>query len=90
MTIEECFGRKMKIKELIESLSKLNPEALVVVNGYEGGFEQPEPPRELFICHNQEKDHQGNLPWWEGEYQETYDKQATAAVLLPRKYRFNK
>jgi hypothetical protein len=80
----------MKVKELINYLSKINPEATIVVNGYEGGLEEPEPPRELFICPNQEKDHQGKLPWWEGEYQETYDTGAAPAVLLSRKYRFNK
>jgi hypothetical protein len=29
----------MKIKELIEYLQTLNPEHLVVIPGYEGGFE---------------------------------------------------
>lgn len=83
----------MKVKDLINTLSGLDPERIVVVNGYEGGFEEPEPPMELLVCPNQEKDHQGNLPWWEGEYQESHNSQGigvVSAVLLSRKYRFNK
>lgn len=30
----------MKVKELIESLSQMNPELLVVVAGYEGGVDE--------------------------------------------------
>ena len=30
----------MKVKELIEQLSKMDPEAMVVVDGYEGGVDE--------------------------------------------------
>jgi hypothetical protein len=30
----------MKVKELIEKLQQQNPEAIVVVRGYEGGFNE--------------------------------------------------
>lgn len=89
MIIEECFGLNMKIASLIESLSKFDPEAVVVVNGYEGGFEEPEDPREIYLCPNDEKDNNGKLPWWEGEYQECF-KNEKKGILLSRKYRFNK
>jgi hypothetical protein len=31
----------MKVKELIQLLHKVNPEALIVVDGYEGGYDTP-------------------------------------------------
>lgn len=32
----------MKVKELIEALGKYDPELKVVVDGYEGGYDDPE------------------------------------------------
>lgn len=42
----------MKVKELIQSLQQFDPEALVVVDGYEDGMTEPLPPTEVKILLN--------------------------------------
>jgi len=39
----------MKVKELIQQLTQLDPEALVIVDSYEGGIIEPLSPREVEI-----------------------------------------
>jgi hypothetical protein len=79
----------MKVSELINILLKKDPETIILVNGYEGGLEEPQPPKDIFVCLNEEKDHQGRLPWWEGKYQESFNSEDQKAVLIPRNLRFN-
>jgi hypothetical protein len=42
----------MKVKELIQQLSQLDPEAVVVVDGYEDGLIEPLPPSEVEVVMN--------------------------------------
>jgi hypothetical protein len=52
----------MKIKELIEQLKKYDPEMLVVVNGYEGGWDDINIIKEEILIEEE------NNPWYEGKY----------------------
>ena len=79
----------MKANQLINLLSNLDPEAVIVVNGYEGGFEEPEDPKEIFVSKNEEAVIDGKLPWWEGEYQKA-NESGKKAILLSRKSRYLK
>jgi hypothetical protein len=72
----------MKVKELIQKLSEQDPEMKVVVQGYEGGFDEVESFHQVPMIknkHNQDK-------WWDGEYSEVVlDDAEEIALLLPRK-----
>jgi len=71
----------MKVKELIERLSQENPEMRVVVNGYEGGYNELKNVRHIQIIPNPSK------KWWYGEFEEAPDEaQAEIAILLPRTF----
>jgi hypothetical protein len=45
----------MKVKELIEILSKEDPEKRIVVNGYEGGFDELDKTFHVCITPNPDK-----------------------------------
>lgn len=70
----------MKVKELIEELQKVDPNALVVVNGYEDGFTELQSVNQIDIKLNPgHKD-------WEGEYDNyPLEECNIQAILLPRK-----
>lgn len=72
----------MKIKDLIEKLSKYDPETLVMVEGYEAGVDYPGEPYETPIRLNQ------NDEWFYGKHEVhhvTDDNQPdTTAVIIPR------
>lgn len=72
----------MKVNELIKLLSLQNPEARVVVQGYEGGYDEVETFQMVPIIKNKYKQEK----WWDGEFLESplCDAQETA-LLLPRK-----
>ena len=74
----------MKVKELIEQLQKFDPEQIVVVDGYETGFDEV---KEAFLCKNLVKARE-DKPYYDGEYQEatalTWSHNLTDAVYLPR------
>jgi hypothetical protein len=76
----------MKVKQLIEELLKLDPELLVVVSGYENGFEKLEEVTEVNISRNLHSDKNGKLPWWDGEYDiaKKESENIIRAALLPR------
>ena len=66
----------MLVKELIEELQSLNPEARVVVRGYEGGLEDVENCKEVYLDLNV------NSVWYYGKHEETLDHKNNPAVLL--------
>jgi len=74
----------MKVKELIEHLQKFDLEQLVVVDGYETGYDEV---KEVHLIDNLKK-----LPedkaYYDGEYQEadalTWNHNLVNAVYIPR------
>jgi len=75
----------MKIKELIDRLSKEDPEMRVVVDGYETGFDEVEKCILVEIVPNTSKDNKH----WEGEFNRVYKDETASgvevALFLPRK-----
>jgi hypothetical protein len=75
----------MKVKELIEKLQKFDPELLVVVDGYEGGVDSPQEPREVMLRLNV---HDTEKYWYYGkhDFHHVTDSQGAdcAAVHIPR------
>jgi hypothetical protein len=70
----------MTVKELINRLQQINnQEMTVVVNGYEGGFDDIKNPK--FIIAYEQIDHQ----WYDGKYEQSFSGQGgTIMLLLPR------
>jgi hypothetical protein len=54
----------MKVSELIEKLQKLPPELEVIVNGYEGAFDDVV---DINIIH---VDKNVNKNWWDGRHKQ--------------------
>ena len=71
----------MKIKDLIERLQQHDPETIVIVNGYEEGYDEIENLITISIAKNLNKRDR----WWSGEFIDAKDNQGVPAVLLPRK-----
>jgi hypothetical protein len=72
----------MNVKTLINFLQKEDPEMRVVVNGYEGGYDEVEQTFKVSIIKNQHKQDK----WWDGEFLDTIkEKEEEVALLLPRK-----
>lgn len=72
----------MKVKELIERLSKEDLEMRVVVQGYEGGYDEVDSIHLVPIIKNKHKQDK----WWDGEFLEVIsDDSDEIALLLPRK-----
>jgi hypothetical protein len=69
----------MKVKELIEVLQKLDPETLVLVDGYEGDYDTPQEALETIVCEQ-------HTEWYYGDYQicPKEDPAAIKAIYLPR------
>jgi hypothetical protein len=69
----------MKAKELIEILEKLDPETLVLVDGYEGDYDTPQEVVETIVCEQVSE-------WYYGDYRNCSkeDPAAIKAILLPR------
>lgn len=70
----------MTVKELINHLQQVqNQEMKVVVNGYEGGFDDIKNPK--FIIAYEQIDHE----WYDGKYEQSFSGQGgTVMLLLPR------
>jgi hypothetical protein len=70
----------MKAKELIEALQKLDPETLVLVNGYEADYDTPKEAVEIIVCEQ-------HTEWYYGDYQicQKEDAAAIEGVLLSRR-----
>ena len=54
----------MKVKELIERLQALDPEKMVVVAGYEGGYDEIEEVTETRLKLNE------NTTWYYGKHEQ--------------------
>jgi ABC-type Fe3+-hydroxamate transport system substrate-binding protein len=74
----------MKVKELIEQLQKHNPESIVVVDGYETGFDELKKVEYIAGLKKLPED----KAYYDGEYQEaatmSWLQDLTTAVYLPR------
>lgn len=70
----------MKAKELIEILEKLDPETLVLVNGYEGGYAVPVGTKQIEVCGPFKRE------WYYGEYDDCREAELlkTKAFLIHR------
>jgi ABC-type Fe3+-hydroxamate transport system substrate-binding protein len=74
----------MKVKELIEQLQKHNPESIVVVDGYETGYDEVKEVEYIAGL----KKLQENKAWYDGEYQKastiSWLQDLVSVVYLPR------
>jgi hypothetical protein len=70
----------MKVKELIVELQKLDPETLVLVDGYEGGYTNPYTADQIEVCGPFDR------AWYYGEYEDCKDKNSVKikAYLIRR------
>ena len=70
----------MKAKELIEILQKLDPEALVLVDGYEGGYAVPVDTKQKNVCGPFKRE------WYYGEYDDCKEGELfkTKAIIISR------
>ena len=72
----------MTVEELIKHLSGQDPLMRVVVQGYEGGYDEVESMHLVPIAENKHKQDK----WWDGEFLEVIvDDADEVALLLPRK-----
>jgi CTP:phosphocholine cytidylyltransferase-like protein len=74
----------MKVKELIEQLQKHDPESIVIVDGYETGYDEL---KEVHYISGLKKLPE-NKAWYDGEYQKanslSWLQDLTNAVYFPR------
>ena len=70
----------MKAKELIEVLQKLDPETLILVDGYEGGYAIPTGTKLLKVCGPFKRE------WYYGEYDVCKDEDLLKieAIIISR------
>jgi len=72
----------MTVKELINHLSDHDPSMRVVVQGYEGGYDEVDSTHLIPIVKNNHKQDK----WWDGEFSEVVvDDADEIALMLPRK-----
>lgn len=53
----------MTVKELIEKLQQFDDQLMVVIDGYEGGVDEPKDPVEVIIKMNHHKE------WYYGKHE---------------------
>lgn len=70
----------MKANELIEALQKLDPDTIVLVNGYEGGYAVPVGTKQIDVCGPFKRE------WYYGEYDDYKQEELfkTKAFLIHR------
>lgn len=70
----------MKAKDLIAELQKLDPEMLVLVDGYEGGYAKPSATDQIEVCGPFDR------AWYYGEYDDCEDTESVKnkAFLIRR------
>jgi hypothetical protein len=67
----------MTVKELINRLQQIpNQEMKVVVNGYEGGFDDIKESKPIIVY--EKIDHK----WWDGKYEQSSSGQGGSVMLL--------
>lgn len=71
----------MKAKELIEILQKIDPETLVLVDGYEGDYSAPKKAEQIYVTGPHE-----DVPWYYGDYKDCPEDELnkTTAFVLRR------
>jgi len=71
----------MNVNQLIESLQKYDGETLVLVDGYEGGFDTPSEIKPLDVVGPNP-----HAPWWDGRYEKSKDASLNKVigVYIPR------
>jgi hypothetical protein len=70
----------MNVNQLIESLQKYSGETLVLVDGYEGGFDTPSEIKTLDVAGPNP-----HAPWWDGRYERAKDGDVkVTGVYIPR------
>ena len=68
----------MTVKELIDFLSKEDPDMEVVVDGYEGDYCPIKPIYKKFVKENP------NHKWYYGPYEISSDMEGKIVLVLPR------
>lgn len=69
----------MTVKELMEILQTQDPNKLVLVSGYEGGYDALQEVRPIKVIHSPSEH------WWEGDYEDYPLEECNIdAILLPR------
>jgi hypothetical protein len=66
----------MKVKDLLELLKDKNPEALVIVDGYEGYYDEVNAIKVVKVSER------SDVKRWDGHLD--YDENGVEAVYLPR------
>lgn len=71
----------MKVRELIEQLSKLEQDAIVLRPGYEGGYDEADLDITIALV-----EYNPDASWWWGKYdtkkKETPESEAIRAYIL--------
>ena len=70
----------MKVKELIQKLSEEDPEMLVLVEGYESGFDNINVVQKKLVMENNNKNDQKINSWWEGDFE--FNEYGNVAVII--------
>jgi hypothetical protein len=66
----------MKVKELIERLQQLDPEKMVVMHGYEDGYDEISEIEPISLRLNV------NTAWYYGKHDRCDSPDATQAILI--------
>jgi hypothetical protein len=78
----------MTVAELLEELKKLPQDMLVMVQGYEGGYDNAEVQNNGSVLLNDNWDGQEKLSWYNGRHGECYRAEAgdelTPCVVIGR------
>lgn len=61
------------VGELIEALSKLDPNTRVFTHGYEGGWDDVHLPTKGFLVHDISLNVRKQEEWWFGMHEKTQD-----------------
>lgn len=71
----------MKVKDLLQALQGIDPETLVVVDGYEGDYTTPTSVNRIKVDGPHE-----DAPWYMGEYKGISKNSVSVdAIYIPRK-----
>lgn len=59
------------VGELIEALSKLDPNTRIFTHGYEGGWDDVVMPTKGFVVHDMSLNVNDKATWWYGYHEKT-------------------
>jgi hypothetical protein len=75
----------MKVKDLISLLEKEDGDKRVIVNGYEGGFDELKELKYVCITPNPDKQKEPKNLWYLGDFEECiFTDGEEMAILFPR------